>query len=527
MTKNKRHITIHHRRRAFIPIVSAIIFGNIDKKSARERIYAVLSLSFGALMTFAGVFFAFLTATTAFGITILVFGGLGFGLLYYFSRFKNKTNSWLFLVLFLFLFFEIWYNEHGFYGDIQLLLIPGILAFISIFKPKQYFNVFLIIFIYLGILFGLENYYTKIFLLDEIKIPEYQPIIVYVFTLFVSSWVVGLIVFNNNLKIDELDKQKDNIDKLYNNVLSSVNYAYNIQNAVLPSKEKIKHILPEHFILYKPRDVVSGDFYWINKNEENRTFVVVADCTGHGIPGAFMSMLGISLLNEIILREKITSPENILEELRERVKKTIPDLNDGMDMGICSYDEDSNKMLFSGANIPLYIVKNNELNTIQPSHQPIGKYPVEKDFILNEIKIQGNEVFYMSSDGYKDQIGGKKRTKFMSSRFKKMLLENSNKPLPEQKEIFDNIFKKWIEEHNENSLLPDIDFKKFFANLNNEQIEKRKQDMEKRIVEIRQRVTKSKTFAQINSEIHDHTKEMSYQIEQIDDVLVIGFKISK
>lgn len=196
-----------------------------------------------------------------------------------------------------------------------------------------------------------------------------------------------------------------------------------------------------------------------------------------------------------------------------------------MDLGICAFDFNEKKLEYSGANIPLYLIRNNQLTEIKPSRQPIGIYPIEKKFVLHEINIFDDDIFYMSSDGYKDQIGGKEKSKFLSSRFKKLILDIHKKNLDDQKQILDNTFKKWIEDHNENNLLPDIDFKQFFSNLNNEQIEKRKQEMEKRIIEIRERITKSKAMAQINSEIIDHTKELSNQIQQLDDVLVIGLKI--
>ncbi|MBN2893987.1 MAG: hypothetical protein JXL97_19110 [Bacteroidales bacterium] len=296
---------IKKHKESFYLIISALLFGKISERSSRERIFTVLSFSFGNFFALIGIVFI-LHNEIFFGILLILAGVIGFSYLYYTSRFKNKPKPWLFLAFFLSIFTLIWGKAHGFYGDIHLLLIPGIISFASIFKPKHYFVISLIIGFYLLFLFGIENYYSQIFINEKIVIPEYQPIIIFAFTLLVSGWVVGSIIYNNSLKIKETDKQKEKIELLYKDMLSSVNYAYNIQNALLPSSETLNTLIPQNFILYKPRDIVSGDFYWVNKNQ-NKTFVVVADCTGHGVPGAFMSMLGISLLNEIILSSTLRS----------------------------------------------------------------------------------------------------------------------------------------------------------------------------------------------------------------------------
>jgi len=250
----------------------------------------------------------------------------------------------------------------------------------------------------------------------------------------------------------EIREQRDEIAEQKQSIEDSILYARRIQRAILPSNELAEEILPEYFILFRPRDIVSGDYFWMNKIG-NRVIVAAADCTGHGVPGAFMSMLGVSFLNEIVLKENTTEPHLILNKLRERVKKTLKqegkegEAKDGMDIAVVTIDENQHKLYFAGAYNPAYIYRGTELIELKADRMPIGIYIKEKEsFTLNEYNYQKGDSFYIASDGYVDQFGGPKKDKFKSKSFKELLASIQDKSMNEQHEILNQTIEDWIGE---------------------------------------------------------------------------------
>jgi serine phosphatase RsbU (regulator of sigma subunit) len=224
---------------------------------------------------------------------------------------------------------------------------------------------------------------------------------------------------------DEIQRQKEIVEIQKTSITDSIRYAKRIQSAMLPPGELMRQNLPDSFILYLPRDIVSGDFFWLRKLNDNRVMICVADCTGHGVPGAFMSMLGMSLLNDIaginhsqILTNKYT-PADVLNELRERIKSSLRqtgkegEARDGMDLSLCIIEKDTGILRYSGANNSIYIVYNEVLTEIKATRNPIGIYLNEMSFINHQIETNPGSVVYMFSDGYSDQLGSEGR-KFLS-----------------------------------------------------------------------------------------------------------------
>ncbi len=239
-------------------------------------------------------------------------------------------------------------------------------------------------------------------------------------------------------------------------ILASIKYAQRIQEALLPVKANIDKFLPNNFIFYKPKDIVSGDFYWFKNiyfEGDRLNLIVVGDCTGHGVPGALMSMLGISFLNEIVKHEDVKTPSQVLDRLRDYVKKTLKqtgkekEAKDGMDMAFCVISSKSLKLSFAGANLPLYIVsKNKELTIIKGDRMPIGIHINEKEnFTNNEFQLSQNDCIYMATDGYIDQPCGNAGRKFLSNGFQQLLLSISEKNIDEQKIIMQNTFENWLQ----------------------------------------------------------------------------------
>ena len=235
-------------------------------------------------------------------------------------------------------------------------------------------------------------------------------------------------------------------------ILDSINYANKIQKAVFPSTEYVNEVLNEYFLLFKPRDIVSGDFYWIKKIE-NSIIIAIADCTGHGVPGAFMSMLGTSFLNEIVHPRNMENTDEILNLLRHRVKNSLGqrgrknEAKDGMDMALYSINTETLELHYSGAHNPLYIIREGseeELTVLKADRQPIGIHVIEKDFTNHKYQLHKGDCLYTFSDGYTDQFGGEKGRKYKIKSFQEILLANYKKPMNEQKEILNNNFEKWI-----------------------------------------------------------------------------------
>ena len=236
----------------------------------------------------------------------------------------------------------------------------------------------------------------------------------------------------------------------------SINYAKHIQNAILPPKMVVKALFPESFIFYKPKDIVSGDFYWIDRkvsaNGNMRIAIASVDCTGHGVPGAIMSMIGYNLLNQFSNQATLEEPNLLVEKLHNGVIKSLQqehtENRDGMDLSICVYDSEKQTIDFVGAKNPLVYIQDNQLHEIKGTNASVGGafYKNKKiNFEKHTIDVSKPTTIYLYSDGYQDQFGGKKGRKFMKSKFKQMLFDNYQKPMEEQHKLFSRTFNKWKE----------------------------------------------------------------------------------
>ena len=246
--------------------------------------------------------------------------------------------------------------------------------------------------------------------------------------------------------LDEINFKKEIIEKAHRNITASINYAKSIQEALLTRKELINTFLHEYFLLFKPKEGVSGDFYYINKKEDNLIFAV-ADCTGHGVPGGFISMLAITYLHEAVRHETEFNSAHVLEVLRERFKRTFVAFgsknNNGLDIAFCTVNLKTNILQYSGANNPIFIIRNNKLIEYEATKSPIGTYPKERPFENIEIQLLENDLIYLFSDGYPDQFGGEKYRKYTKLKFKEKLIEIEQKALSEQKEILEETLQNW------------------------------------------------------------------------------------
>lgn len=266
---------------------------------------------------------------------------------------------------------------------------------------------------------------------------------------------------------DQLALKNDIIEEKNKDIKDSINYALNIQKAILPPSEKIDGAMKDYFILYKPKDIVSGDFYWFDtklttprNNEPAQEVAVIAavDCTGHGVPGALMSVIGSTILNQTINRATVNNPGDALSQFNKKVSETLSSIKDGMDMALCSINFEKLELQYAGANNPLYILRKAssdvpsedkvegavELMEIKADKQAIGADTAKtKVFTNHKIKLEKGDAIYLFTDGYADQFGGEKGKKFKYSKLKGILIEIHGKTMKEQKNILDDHFEKW------------------------------------------------------------------------------------
>jgi sigma-B regulation protein RsbU (phosphoserine phosphatase) len=248
-----------------------------------------------------------------------------------------------------------------------------------------------------------------------------------------------------------IEKQKEEIEEQKKHIMDSIYYARRIQNAILPSFNLIQANLKNYFILYMPKDIVSGDFYWVN--EVDGLFMIAAvDCTGHGVPGAFMSIVGYNQLNYAVSVKKARTAGDVLDELNKGVISTLNEnksdnsIKDGMDMVLCVFDFAAKKVQFAGANNPLVLIRDNEAVKYRGDRFPIGAFEGNnpQGFKNNEIDLQEGDCLYLSSDGYADQFGGPDNKKFMFRKFEELLEQISSLPMEDQKEMLHKRLYEWM-----------------------------------------------------------------------------------
>ncbi len=232
-------------------------------------------------------------------------------------------------------------------------------------------------------------------------------------------------------------------------ITESISYAQKIQSAVLPPVDMINHMLPEHFILYLPRDIVSGDFYWITR-AKGQTIVAAADCTGHGVPGAFMSMLGFTLLNEVVSGMELLQANIILNELRDKVKTSLRqtgdehETQDGIDIALCIIDQQNQTMQYAGANNPLIVISEDGLHRIKPDRMPVGiQFNEKASFTNHSVRLKKDDVIYLFSDGYIDQFGGESGTRLKAGKFEEILSGISHMDMQSQHKKLQDFHLEW------------------------------------------------------------------------------------
>jgi len=245
-----------------------------------------------------------------------------------------------------------------------------------------------------------------------------------------------------------IEEQRAIVEEKNDEILDSINYAKRIQSAILPSFESIRSAFPKFALIYQPKDIVAGDFYWIHQSE-NVVYIAVADCTGHGVPGAFMSLLCNNALNRAILEAGASTPGEILTQTRKIIlaefAKSQMNLNDGMDVSICAWDQKNESLTWAGANNPLWILKqqSQEILELKGDKQPVGNHHDYKDFTTHHVSVSLGDRIYLFSDGIPDQFGGEHGKKFKTKQLKEIVLSSGNKSIEEQIQTIEKSINNW------------------------------------------------------------------------------------
>jgi len=445
------------------------LFGSADTFKLEHRILNALLISSLIAAFLASTINLVLDLDVSLTYTTIT-GAFLIMILYYLSRVR-KVYSFT-LAIYLILIFVIlsmtWFFNAGIDGPVLLLYVS--LFALLIAASKGFLRTFIILgfLTNIAILINLEILYPEYII--EYEDPDLKYYDVYFTLLFACLLTVAFITYimkSYNLERERALMQRDKIEKQKKEITSSIQYAEYIQSALLPSRATIRNSVNDFFIYYKPRDIVGGDFYWVTKINDLSIFAV-ADCTGHGVPGGFMSMLGIALLNEIVIKNGITKADEILNKLRDHLiesfkQKDESEQRDGMDIAIITYNEKSRKVSYAGALSPVFIVSeklrentsfnnviDNEsfyLEELKPDLMPISMFHKMEEFSIKEFDYQQGDILYMFTDGFADQYGGEDRKKFCRRNFKRYLLSIAHKSLPEQKILIEKTFNTWTGEN--------------------------------------------------------------------------------
>jgi serine phosphatase RsbU (regulator of sigma subunit) len=241
-----------------------------------------------------------------------------------------------------------------------------------------------------------------------------------------------------------IESKNKEVEAQKQEIIASINYAKRIQEAIFPSDKLVKEYLPNSFVLYKPKDIVAGDFYWM-EHKNNKILFAAADCTGHGVPGAMVSVICNNALNRSVREYGLTNPGEILDKARKIViqefEKSDEEVQDGMDIALCSLE--GNKLQYAGAHNPLWLIRNGEIVETKANKQPIGKFYSPLPYTTHSFDLEKEDTLYIFSDGYVDQFGGEKGKKFKAKAFRELLLAMQDKTMEEQRSLIEETFEKW------------------------------------------------------------------------------------
>lgn len=441
---------------------------NEDDDFSLDHITSNTFLFSAALISILSCIFNFVEGFDIILNLFTVFSSALLLVLYYFSRFRSYYNVWFSAATVLLLLSVSWFMNGGALGSVSFMYLCTVLILNFIAKPREQNGLFLVVLLNIAILYVLEYYYGDVLVKSYPSRSSYyfDMVFVFIIVLFCVFFSTRYIKRSYDEGRNLVNQQKMIIEKQNKEHLESLTYASYLQKKIIPDENKLCMLFSDYFVLFKPKDIVSGDFYWI-KEKGNYGIVVVADCTGHGVPAAFLSVIGISLLEEIVNQEsEELDAAAILEKLRNKFISYLQNNNsgeeshDGIDLGICVVNYEESTFQFSSANRPLIIVRGNQypeapgysdkevkgdytLYSYKATKNIIGLNYRQSSFTNIDIEAFSRDTFYLFSDGYGDQFDYMNKKKFKLSQLKRELLDVQDLSMSAQSEHLDDIHTKW------------------------------------------------------------------------------------
>ncbi len=429
-----------------------LIAGSSEVFTVEERIYNIatfISLLVSLISILINVQLGMSTTLNV----IIGIGTVSLVYLYLSSRVLKKTYFWFYILIALLILSAAWFLNEGPQGSINYIYILAFVIFLSISDRKRHFLISLILFFNIAILYII--YYYKPELIrpyGSFKTKESDLLFTYSYVIIFSALIFSSLRRNYENEKNKVQEQKEKIENQHKHITDSIFYAKEIQSGLIQDIYDLKNFFQEFFVVWYPKDIVSGDFYYFKQLPDNpdKVAVIVSDCTGHGVPGALLTMLGISYLNEIILQSKNLRSNQILSQLREKIIDSLNHENqglrhaDGMDMVVCIVDKVQKTIDFAGANRPLILIRHNELIEYKPDRFPVGiELRQKREFSNQIIQIARGDMVYLFTDGYADQFSEHDARKFNMSNFKNLLLKNSDLKMESQGKILNLNFIDW------------------------------------------------------------------------------------
>ncbi len=443
-----------------------IIIGEDNVFILEHRNYNALCF-IGALISFITCFFNFTLPLPVFLSYFTLFASLFLGYLYYLSRFKNYYNIWLSSFTILGIISVVWFLNNGIIGSIPYIFILSFIILILISKHHQQNRVFYLFIFTLFILYGIEYFWGDILVYKYPNKSIYYKDMVFVFILVLIFIFIAIRYVKRSYEIerDRANRQRIIIEEQNRQIYSSLEYASSVQRNIISDENDLKKLFSAHFVLFSPKDIVSGDFLWVHE-KEHYGVVVVADSTGHGVPAAFLSILGVSLLKEIINQGNIVNNADVLlEKFREKLITHLynnqpGDHIEGIDMAVCIFNYPDYSVQFAGANRDLYLVRNKILEIHTPfnafqsdqkhclyrfkgTKNTIGYDFKSLAFMKYELEFYSGDTFYLFTDGFPDQLDYNGKKKIGMPRFRNELLKMQALPLARQQNHLSKMNLKW------------------------------------------------------------------------------------
>ena len=419
----------------------------VEKRLFNLSVFIALSVSLLSII---------INLNLSFDITLNLIIGTGIMVLlfiYLQSRVYNRYRVWLFIVISLIILSGSWLYNEGPKGSVNYIYILAFVVFLSITNRSNHVKVSLLVSLNLVLLYLIYFFYP--FLIHSYQTPEIREsdlLLTYSYVVVFSVMIFSSLRMNYENEKQKVEIQKEKLEVQHKHITDSIIYARDIQKALLFKEERFSAYFKEWFVFWQPKDIVSGDFYVLRRmpGDSGRIFCAVGDCTGHGVPGALLTMLGMSFLNEIILQNISCSSSDILTLLMQKFRIALSqenaaiDYKDGVDAAICIIDIEKRNLEFSGVNRPVFIIRNQNLTELSPNRLPIGAELRQGEFYRTEFfDLEPDDNIYLFTDGYVDQYGEASGRKYYSRRFKDFLIKNSVLPMEKQGKLITKNFEDW------------------------------------------------------------------------------------